>query len=94
MRMPATISPTTRGHADSLGDLGGDLGGDEDDEDVAEDLGYVHAAASDQSDARPKDRAGNPTAGVGHAGPSARSEVDEDQSVDSLVGRADRRRAW
>ena len=32
------------GDAETLGDLGGHLGGDEDDQDVAKDLGGVHAA--------------------------------------------------
>ena len=42
MITPATISATTGGNVDPLGDLGRDLGRDEDDEDVEEDVGDVH----------------------------------------------------
>ena len=45
MRMPATISPTTAGMPMRSATSAASLGGDEDDQDVAEDLGDVHAAS-------------------------------------------------
>ena len=63
--------------ADALGDLGRQLGGDEDDQDVAEDLGDVHAAGQSR--------------GQGRATGRARSAVPAQWSL--RMGRVGRRRA-